>query len=108
MVSRPCSLTAQMMLPKMQSAIPTRSLQRLEDYWPRKSLEEFDFDHARRFKRDMIAHPDTLDFVTARDNAVFPGPPGTGKTHLAIGLEQAYPLFTRRQAMHCKYYWLSS
>jgi DNA replication protein DnaC len=52
----------------------------------RKSLEEFDFDHARGLKRDVIAHLGTLDFVTARDNVVFLGPPGTGKTHLAIGL----------------------
>src|SRR6266536_622362 len=30
----------------------------------RKSLEEFDFDHARGLKRDLIAHLGTLDFVT--------------------------------------------
>jgi DNA replication protein DnaC len=52
----------------------------------RKSLEEFDFDHARSLKREVIAHLGTLDFVTARENVVFLGPPGTGKTHLAIGL----------------------
>src|ERR671938_808449 len=52
----------------------------------RKSLEEFDFDHARGLKRDVLAHLGTLDFVTARENVVFLGPPGTGKTHLAIGL----------------------
>ena len=52
----------------------------------RKSLEEFDFDHARGVKREVIAHLGTLDFVTARENVVFLGPPGTGKTHLAIGL----------------------
>src|SRR5438034_1096909 len=52
----------------------------------RKSLEEFDYDHARTLKRDTIAHLGTLDFVTARENVVFLGPPGTGKTHLATGL----------------------
>ena len=52
----------------------------------RKSLEEFDFDHARGLKREAIAHLGTLDFAAAKDNVVFLGPPGTGKTHLAIGL----------------------
>jgi DNA replication protein DnaC len=52
----------------------------------RKSLEEFDYDHARGLKRDVIAHLGTLDFVTTRDNVVFLGPPGTGKTHLATGI----------------------
>jgi DNA replication protein DnaC len=52
----------------------------------RKSVEEFDFNHARGLKRDTVAHLSTLDFVTARENVVFLGPPGTGKTHLAIGL----------------------
>ncbi len=52
----------------------------------RKSLEEFDFDHARGLKREVIAHLGTLDFAAARENVVFLGPPGTGKTHLAIGL----------------------
>src|SRR5690348_5270111 len=52
----------------------------------RKSLEEFDFDHARGLKREVIAHLGTLDFVSAKDNVIFLGPPGTGKTHLATGL----------------------
>ena len=52
----------------------------------RKSLEEFDFDHQRSLKRDMIAHLGTLDFIVGKGNVVFLGPPGTGKTHLAIGL----------------------
>jgi DNA replication protein DnaC len=52
----------------------------------RKSLEEFDFDHARGLKRELIAHLGTLDFVTAKDNVLLLGPPGTGKTHLATGL----------------------
>jgi DNA replication protein DnaC len=51
----------------------------------RKSLEEFDFDHARGLKRDTVAHLGTLDFVAAKENVVFLGPPGTGKTHCETG-----------------------
>ncbi|MGH9092900.1 MAG: IS21-like element helper ATPase IstB [Acidimicrobiales bacterium] len=52
----------------------------------RKSLEDFDFDHQRSLQRETLAHLGTLDFVAAKDNVVFLGPPGTGKTHLATGL----------------------
>ena len=52
----------------------------------RKALEDFDYDHQRSLRREVIAHLGTLDFVAARDNVVFLGPPGTGKTMLAIGL----------------------
>ena len=52
----------------------------------RKTIEEFDFDHQRSLKRDTLLHLGTLDFILARENVVFLGPPGTGKTHLAIGL----------------------
>ena len=52
----------------------------------RKSLEDFDYDHARGLKRDTIAHLGTLDFVAGKQNIVFLGPPGTGKTHLATGI----------------------
>jgi DNA replication protein DnaC len=51
----------------------------------RKSLEEFDFDHARGLKREQVAHLGTLDFVLAKENVVFLGPPGTGKTHCETG-----------------------
>jgi len=52
----------------------------------RKMLEDFDFDHQHSVRRDIIAHLGQLDFVEARDNVVFLGPPGTGKTHLSIAL----------------------
>ena len=52
----------------------------------RKSLEDFDFDHQRSLKRETITHLGTLDFITAKENVIFLGPPGTGKTHLATGL----------------------
>jgi DNA replication protein DnaC len=49
----------------------------------RKSLEEFDFDHARGLKRDLVAHLGTLDFVAGKDNVVFPGPPGAHRADQA-------------------------
>src|SRR3954451_13416715 len=52
----------------------------------RKTLEEFDFDHQRSLKRDVIAHLGALDFVEGREHVVFLDPPGTGKTPRAIGL----------------------
>src|SRR5215207_7672472 len=51
-----------------------------------KTLEDFDYDHQRSLKRDTVLHLGTLDFIDERANVVFLGPPGTGKTHLAIGL----------------------
>jgi DNA replication protein DnaC len=44
----------------------------------RNTLEDFDFDHQRSLKRDVVAHLGALDFIDARDNIVFLGPPGRG------------------------------
>lgn len=52
----------------------------------RKLLEEFDEGHPRSFDRRLLARLGTLDFVSTGRNVVFVGAPGTGKTHLAIGL----------------------
>src|SRR5689334_12230392 len=51
-----------------------------------KTLEELDMTHLRGVTRQELAHLGTLDFVGAKENVVVLGPPGTGKTHLAIGL----------------------
>jgi DNA replication protein DnaC len=52
----------------------------------RKSLEEFDFTFQRSVKKTVIEHLGQLDFLHARENVILLGPPGTGKTHLAIAL----------------------
>jgi DNA replication protein DnaC len=51
-----------------------------------KTLEDFDFEHQRSIRREVIAHLGALDFVAAKENVVFLGPPGTGKTHLSVAL----------------------
>ncbi|HZI91654.1 MAG TPA: IS21-like element helper ATPase IstB [Thermoleophilaceae bacterium] len=52
----------------------------------RKTLEEFDFTFQRSVGRQIVAHLGQLDFLHGRENVVMLGPPGTGKTHLAIAL----------------------
>ena len=52
----------------------------------RKTLEEFDFAFQASIRRDSILHLGQLDFLAGRENVVLLGPPGTGKTHLAIAL----------------------
>jgi len=51
-----------------------------------KTIEDFNFDHQPGAKRDTIAHLATGTYLQAASNVVLLGPPGTGKTHLAIGL----------------------
>jgi len=51
-----------------------------------KSLEEFNFDHQPSADRNLIAHLGTSVFLTEAKNVVLLGPPGTGKTHLAVGI----------------------
>ena len=62
-----------------------------------KTLEDFTFEHLPTAPRDVIAHLATTTFVSRRENVVLLGPPGTGKTHLAIALgikaaEAAFPV----------------
>ncbi len=51
-----------------------------------KSLEEFDYRFQTTISKREINSLCDFGFIDNRENVVFIGPPGVGKTHLAIGL----------------------
>jgi DNA replication protein DnaC len=52
----------------------------------KKTLEEFDFEFQKSIDKKVIKDLATLRFVYNSENAIFLGPPGVGKSHLAIAL----------------------
>jgi len=48
-----------------------------------KSLDNFDFDFNKKMNRRTIYELATGHFITKHEDALFLGPPGTGKSHLA-------------------------
>jgi DNA replication protein DnaC len=51
-----------------------------------KTLDTFDFSFQPSIKREQMESLHRLDFVDRKENVVLLGPPGVGKTHLAISL----------------------
>src|SRR5690606_36168825 len=51
-----------------------------------KTLEGFDFSFQPSLRREQIESLHELGFVERKENVIFLGPPGVGKTHLAISL----------------------
>lgn len=51
-----------------------------------KTLEDFNLNHLPGLRPDVPAHLATSAFISQPDNVILLGPPGVGKTHLAIGL----------------------
>jgi len=51
-----------------------------------KTIEQFEFDFQPSVDRRQVRELCGLSFVERAHNVVILGPPGTGKTHLAVGL----------------------
>jgi DNA replication protein DnaC len=73
----------------------------------RKTLEEFDFTFQRSVRRQVVEHLGQLDFLHARENVVLLGPPGTGKTHLAIAIGIRACLASQRVAFATATEWVA-
>jgi DNA replication protein DnaC len=56
---------------------------------PNRSLDCFDFDFNRKMNRALIYELATARFVGQREDVLFLGPPGTGKSHLAQAIGRA-------------------
>lgn len=56
---------------------------------PQKTLDNFDFNFNKKMNRSLIFELATANFIARREDALFLGPPGTGKSHLSQALGQA-------------------
>ena len=72
----------------------------------RKTLEEFDFTFQRSVKKQVIEHLGQLDFLHGKENVVLLGPPGTGKSHLAIAISVRACLAGQRVAFATATEWV--
>jgi len=56
---------------------------------PQKTLDNFDFNFNKKMNRSLVFDLATAQFVARHEDALFLGPPGTGKSHLAQAVGQA-------------------
>ena len=56
---------------------------------PDRALDSFDFAFNKKMNRSLVYELATARFITQREDALFLGPPGTGKSHLAQAIGHA-------------------
>src|SRR5688572_6887261 len=73
----------------------------------RKTLEEFDFAFQTSIPKNTVLHLGQLDFLAGKENVVLLGPPGTGKSHLAIAIGIRACLAGQRVAFRTATEWVA-
>jgi DNA replication protein DnaC len=56
---------------------------------PQRTLDNFDFNFNKKMNRSLVFDLATGAFIARHEDALFLGPPGTGKSHLAQAIGQA-------------------
>ena len=56
---------------------------------PERALDTFDFDFNKKMNRALVYELATARFIAQREDVLFLGPPGTGKSHLAQAIGRA-------------------
>jgi DNA replication protein DnaC len=56
---------------------------------PERALDTFDFDFNKKMNRPLVYELATARFIAQREDVLFLGPPGTGKSHLAQAIGRA-------------------
>jgi hypothetical protein len=83
-----CFDTNRYQLPHVKEKRRCKSAMKTAGLPTAKSIDEYDFSfHPQLNKKEIMALFD-MDFIPKKENVIFLGPPGVGKTHLAISLVQ--------------------
>ena len=76
-------------LVRRQDRLITRRVKTAEFRDRERTLDSFDFDFNKKMDRRLVFELATGRFVEQHEDAVFLGPPGTGKSHLAQAIGHA-------------------
>ena len=85
-------------LVRRQDRLLTRRMQQARFRDPDRALDTFDLDFNKKMNRALIHELATGRFVQQREDVLFLGPPGTGKSHLAQAIGRAVILQGHRVA----------
>src|SRR5271154_3845052 len=76
-------------LPRRADRMLERRRKQAEFRDPLRTLDHFDFNFNKKMNRSLVFELATGTFIARHEDALFLGPPGTGKSHLAQAIGQA-------------------